>query len=153
MESGGAWKGDWKQRILDRVAALEFDSVDAFASAYPTLTFLELAALLGPDVAAIQLELLQCERAERVGQLNAFARSCLVRRIRQELPGGWGRPESAEYARASAFAAWSTTLGQAHDEATMEAWEVAKSLDIPADWLPSGPDDEYILRIVGTIGE
>jgi hypothetical protein len=141
------WLGDWVTRIYHRVRAQGFDSVTAFANANPKATLLELAAQLGADVAAIQLEGVLHSEAEAKGAPEQFARDLLVRNIRHHLPVGWIAGKASEFARAGAYASWAAAVEGLIGEAASDAiWDALEDSSIPTGWLPSGPDDPIIER-------
>lgn len=146
------WRGDWLSRIYERVQSLGFDSVTAFAEAKPTDTLLQLAAALGDDVAAIQLEGILFSEAEKSGRFDRFARGLLVRSIRQWMPAGWNSSEQFELARADAFASWAVTMRKFQDTPHIDGvWNVMRSLDVPDGWLPQGPNDPVIDRVLADV--
>lgn len=119
--------------------------MSAFADSRPEATLLQLAAELGEDVAAIQLEGLLHAEAERNGNLDWFARDLLARCIRDQLPMGWNASEQFALERAGVFASWSAGVRGFLDKSTRKMiWEAIKHADIPAGWLPEGPDDPII---------
>ena len=141
------WRGDWIDRVYQRVRARGFDSVTAFADTRPTATLLELAAELGDDVAAIQLEGILYSEAERGGTFDRFARGLLVRCIWKWMPAGWNTGEDVEMQRADVYADWSVVVRRLLGEARSDAiWDGFEDSSIPTGWLPSGPDDPIIER-------
>lgn len=141
------WRGDWISRIYQRVRERGFDSVTAFAKTRPTATLLELAADLGDDIAAIQLEGILYSEAERAGTFDSFARGLLARCIWQWMPAGWNAGEDIEMQRADVYAEWSVVVSPLLGEARSDAiWDALEDSRIPTGWLPSGPDDPIIER-------
>ncbi|HEX2568049.1 MAG TPA: NUDIX hydrolase [Polyangia bacterium] len=134
---------------MERVRAMGFSSVTAFADSKPHATDLELADQLGvDDVAAVQLVKVWAAEAEKSGHLQEFARSLLVRRIRSWLPNGWGagEPDEARFLASSALVNWE---GDLPDSLRLLAQRVmARALGdvVPYGWLPSGPDDPILSR-------
>ena len=141
------WHGDWLAKIHERVRARGMPSISAFAETRPTATLLELAAELGDDIAAIQIEGALRYEAEKTGELERFARDLLVRRMRQRLPAGWSMDEQLALERAGVFASWSAGVHGLLDKSNRRAvWEALKHADIPTGWLPEGPDDSILER-------
>jgi hypothetical protein len=139
------WYGDWLARIHQRVHALGFSSVSAFADMHPKATLMQLAAELGDDVAAIQVEGALRDEAEKTGALERFARALLVRYIRNDLPMGWKIGERFDFDRAGVFANWSAGVEGLMDKPIRKVvWGRLKDADIPAGWLPESLDDPYI---------
>lgn len=146
------WRGDWITKIYGRVQQFGFESVTAFAETMPTATLLELAAELGEDVAAIQLEGILYSEAEKAGTFDWFARGLLVRCIHHWMPAGWGTGDDVEMQRADVFAEWSVVVRRLLGEARSEAiWDAIEGSNIPAGWLPSGPDDPIIEAAFGGV--
>ena len=149
------WQGDWRARIDQRVRALGFDTVTAFAASMPTAPYRQLAAALGDGIAPVQLE--KTLRAESIAahRFNVFARDCLTRYLRQDLPDGWARGAQAEFNTARAFASWGAALGDAPNEAadrsardgaraqTEQVWRQLHRLASPG-WLPQDADDPLL---------
>lgn len=139
------WQGDWLARIHQRVHALGFSSVVRFAEQRPRATLMQLAAELGDDVAAIQVEGALRYEAEKTGTFRKFARDLLVRCIRHDLPMGWRIGETFDFDRAGVFANWSAGVEGLLDKPSRKAvWSLLKEADIPTGWLPEGPDDPFI---------
>jgi hypothetical protein len=139
-----AWDGDWRKRVHERVRALGHESPAAFADAHPGASFLELADMLGRDVAAVQLVwTLRTEAARNAEALQKFARSCLYRQLREYLPKGWEMGEQGEVP--SAYGGWHTDLSDLYEEPADRVWDVLESL-APKGWLPASPDDPILLE-------
>ena len=142
------WLGDWVSRVYLRVRALGFDSVTAYASAYPTATLMELATWLGDDIAAIQIEGILRSEAEKSGARQQVTRDLLVRNIHEHLSAGWRDGEQAEFERVQAYASWAAALEGFIGQATCDAiWEALEHSSIPVGWLPEGPDDPILVRV------
>jgi hypothetical protein len=142
------WQGNWAERIHRYVQARGFESVTDFAAHHPFLSTLDLAGLLGPDVAAVQLENILYTEAMRCGAVHRLVRDWLVRRLHECMPNGWGVGTEDEftYARGISYGRWISSLDDHHQGAGEQAWDQLKALDIPTGWLPSGPDDPIIER-------
>ncbi len=139
------WLGDWVSRVYHRVRALGFDSVTAYANAFPTATLLKLATWLGDDIAAIQIEGILYSEAERTGTREQVARDLLVRNVHEHLSAGWRNGEQAEFERVQAYASWATAVKGLIGQATCDAiWEALEHSSIPPGWLPEGPEDPVI---------
>lgn len=108
---------------------------------------MQLAAELGDDVAAIQMEGALRHEAENTGGLERFARDLLVRCIRNDLPMGWNIGEKFDFNRAGVFASWSAGVEGLLDKPSRKAvWGFLKEADIPTGWLPESPDDPFLDR-------
>jgi hypothetical protein len=141
------WHEDWLARLHQRVHTRGFNSVTAFADARPHATLTQLAAELGNDIAAIQIEGALCYEAEQAGTLEQYARALLVRRIRQRLPRGWHVGENFIFECAGVFAFWSAGVQGFLDKLSRNAvWESLQQTEIPIGWLPEGPDDPILAR-------
>ncbi|RYZ15535.1 MAG: NUDIX hydrolase, partial [Myxococcaceae bacterium] len=55
MSDGGAWQGNIKARLYERVRERGYESLTAFADARPAVPLYVLADELGNDVAAVQV--------------------------------------------------------------------------------------------------
>ncbi len=89
-----AWQGNWAKRIYRYVEERGFESVTDFAAHYPLFSTIDLADLLGEDVAGVQLESLWYMEAARHGALHWFVRDLLVRQLHECMPNvgrGYGR--------------------------------------------------------------
>jgi hypothetical protein len=142
-----AWRGDWAERIRQRVVERGYTSVSAFAAAHPVATFIDLALLLGDDVAAIQLEDLMLKEAyslKNAQALGDFARCALVRIFRLCAPEGWSDVDT--FPRIHAVASWTTALGDEYEQESDRVWARLESLSPPAGWLPSGPEDPLLVE-------
>lgn len=146
------WQGDWRARVHQRVRALGFDSVTAFAASMPTAPYRQLAAALGEGIAPVQLE--KTLRAESIAahRFNLFARDCLARYLRQDLPEGWARGVQAEFNTARAFASWNAALSGGADEvyaheknaaSIRHVWQELGRLAAPG-WLPQDANDPLV---------
>lgn len=73
MSNGGAWKGNIRARLYERVRERGYDSLTAFAEARPTASLVELAEELGKDdVAGVQVFGVLVDEAERRHQLTVW---------------------------------------------------------------------------------
>ncbi len=142
----GAWQGDWVARLYERVKQLGFDSVSSFAASMPGATLFDLADTLGGDVAAIQIERVMHAEAEDAATIEAFAKDMLVRQLRERLPKGWGIGSNFVSEAAGAWAAWKGMLDEKFGPAAVQMWHWLKAAEIPAGWLPEGPNDPIIER-------
>jgi hypothetical protein len=125
-----------------------FPSIVAYGEARPGQPFPDLSVELGPDVPPIQVALLMREEADRFGNLDRFARSSLVRYLRQYLPAGWSNQQEFEFTAASAFADWIALLGSEFRERGERLWKVFRSADdIPPRWLPESAGDPLYLDL------
>lgn len=142
------WKGDWKRRLAERIAALGFQSLDHFLESRPHRTYEELASELGGDVAAIQLSSSQFAQANLIGRLREAAQDSLTRELWARLRRGWPSSTDDWERRAAAFAAWVS-----HIEVAAQAPELRGRLDAVwhvleakarSGWLPKDPRDPLI---------
>ena len=152
-----AWSGDWHGRILERVSQRGFQTVTRYASERPGVSLRALARELGAgDVAAAQIRTILVAEALRTGTVPRVLRDLLVRRLRQSLPGGWQHPlgGAARSRVGRALATWLAELRFAEhlhcfdEEMVFEAGQRFMSADLPAGWLPEGPDDPVVTMFV-----
>ncbi len=107
---------------------------------------LELADILGQDIAAIQIERAMYVEAADSGQIELFAKDMLVRALRARLPDGWQVGADFLSEAAGAFAAWKGTMNEQFSAAIVRMWHWLKAADIPPEWLPEGPSDPIVER-------
>jgi len=139
---------DWRNRIRALIASTGADDSTAWAERKPAASFVELAASLAPDIAAIQIEQILREDAERRNLLDQFARSCLVRYLRQRMPSGWGGTPDDNFRLARAFASWSAALGVNFEQQTDAVWRAINVAGVMRrGWLPQDAND----TVIGTI--
>ncbi len=145
MKNVDPWAGNWQERIYLKLPKSGFNSITAYAQSLPQATFIELAASLGAELVPLQIEKLLLEEAIETNNFSYFARTCLIRYLRQNLPNGWGVGENLEFRRAHAFATWSTAMGEEFKNVAGSIW---KDLNQPGHvedrWLPRSVNDEII---------
>ena len=137
------WHGDWGSRIKARIADLGFPSARSFADAHISLSYIDLAIILGDDVAAVQVESVLHDEAIDQSELTYFSRSSLVRRLNQALPKGWGLGARADFKAASAFANWTASLPDAHQERCRRIFKRIQD-EASKGWRPGSPSDPII---------
>jgi hypothetical protein len=139
---------DWRSRIRALIAFTGAADPAAWAERNPVASFSELAASLAPDIAAIQVEQILREDAEHRDKLDHFARTCLVRYLRQRMPLGWGGTLNDNFCLARAFASWSAALGDEFDQQVDAVWRALNIAGVmPRGWLPKDAND----NVIGTI--
>src|SRR5262249_16186394 len=140
------WSPDWQDRLLDRVRSLGYSKISVLLAAMPSRPYVEIARRLGSNVPPIQVLAVQFREAKAEGTVREAAKDSLAPRITDELPGGWGIGENAEYRMASALADWASSVtvsGECDDlEPTING--IMRSFRAPTGWLPNGPDDPII---------
>jgi hypothetical protein len=127
-----AWRGNWADRVLDRVRSVGFPTFEAFLTAHPNASYSELADLLGSeDIAAVQLEHMHTALA-----VTPFARSVVMR-------DSLSRYLSRESQVIGALSNWIVMWQQ-------EPWlrNVFTNLSrlAPMGWRPEGPSDPVIVQ-------
>jgi hypothetical protein len=146
------WSGDWHSRVLERVQQLGFRTVTQYAADRPGVSLLALAQELGSeDVAAVQVMCVLLDEAIRAGALPRLLRDLFERELRKALPEGWKQPldDAARYEVAGAISGWHAELQDHLDHAaTMAAGKELLNAELPAGWLPDGPDDPVIVAFV-----
>lgn len=147
-----AWIGDWRGRIRGYVRAQGYITLSAFLSDYPGHTYGQLAEILGPDVAPIQIAETARDDAETTMALRAIAQDALVRYLQAHLPQGWGSVDKlTHFNRAHAFAAWASLLNRAKqsretDGRAQSVWNALEQLAPEPSWQPTSPHDPLIQR-------
>jgi hypothetical protein len=143
------WADGWKERVYERVMALGFPDVTAFSASAPCEPYRLLSPKLGDDIAPVQLEKLMREEAIESGKFALFARDCLARYLRQNLPDGWARGDDSEFRTARSFASWSAALSlnddKEIDSQTRKIWDKLRQI-APTGWQVEGMDDPVLLR-------
>ncbi|WP_338268050.1 hypothetical protein [Corallococcus caeni] len=86
MSDGGAWQGNIKARLYERVRERGYDSLTAFADARPAVPLFVLADELGNDVAAVQVLSGLLYEAEQHKRVTRFVRDVL---LASPPPPGW----------------------------------------------------------------
>lgn len=138
------WDGDWENRIYDRVRARGFQLITDFADARPRASYRELTKELGDGVAVVQLETLLRDEAKKFGRSERFARSSLVRLLREHCADGWDSGDNFTFRAARAFASWVSTLGVGYESAADRTWDLLKARRPPKGWCPDSPDDPLL---------
>jgi hypothetical protein len=136
---------EWRRTILGLVKKRGYESITAFADAFPNQTLVELADNLG-SCRGIQLERTLHEEAIENRQLARFARSYLARVIRWMLPEGWDRGEFAKSDTKMAHAHWSVGVGKDFEADADAAFRRLRELKPAPGWLPEGPDDPLLVE-------
>jgi len=132
--------------VIRRLNAVGAADVTSFAAKWPSDTFVELAARIGPEVTALDVERLMREEALRVNAIDAFARTALVRYLRQRIPAGWQRGEDWKFRHARAFGSWSAALGDRWREQKDAVWDAINgSMLVTPGWLPRDTTDPVIV--------
>jgi hypothetical protein len=104
------------------------------------------AERLGDDVAAFQLEWMHFEEGKN--DIRRLAMDSLARDVKSHLPAGWRHGTKGDFDTAGAYADWVVRLEQQQPEIKPKAkavWAALEELHPPVGWLPSGPDDPFIV--------
>jgi len=142
------WGGDWRAKLLSHLQQAGFDTVTDFLAQFPAEPYVELAERLGADVAALQLEWMQFEEARCRGGIRFAAMDSLPRELRYHLPGGWRGGTKGDFDTSGAYADWVVRLGQQAPDVEPKAkavWAALEELRPPLGWLPTGPNDSFIV--------
>jgi len=151
MTSGGAWQGNWKARLYERVRQRGYDSVTAFAQVRPAVPLYLLADELGAeDVAAVQVLSALLAEAEQRKQLTRCVRDVLVRELAEGLPNGWPAvlDDANRFEVAMALSAWTSHAPEALEERVRQAGDALLANPPPPGWRPLGPDDELLRALL-----
>ena len=151
MIEGGAWRGNWKARLFERVRERGYDSLTAFAETRPTASMVELAEELGKgDVVGVQVLGGLHFEAEQRKQVTRFVRDVLVRELWECLPNGWPAvlDDKSSFQVAKALGCWYADTPDTHRERVDQAGEALRASPPPPGWLPRGPDDELLLTLL-----
>jgi len=140
--------------LADALRRGGFGDINAFLDAHPAATYVELARLLGPTIAGMDVAICQMEDAQRKGTLREAAADGLVRELRNCLPGGW-IPGPAGFDLARAYGAWAAHLkveARRPDLSTEIAAVFAALLksNPPEGWLPASKRDPLLAQAFDT---
>lgn len=135
----------------DRLRALGFDSITAFAAARPGASMVELADELGDLTPTAELHATLLDEARAQGELVRCARALLVREVHAQLDG-WPTlvDHDGRTALGACLLAWAANLGGHVPELRQRAIDVALELldaPLPAGWMPTDADDEVLLDV------
>ena len=110
---------------------------------------LSLARELGPGVAAVQVESLWFREADQQGTLDHALASLLIRRIRENIPGGWASGDEFLFYLSGGFASWRYIARSVLPETEqMRLWEFIRDLAPEPGWLPTVPPDDMTTQIL-----
>jgi hypothetical protein len=146
-----AWEGNWKARLSERVRALGFTSLTAFAEARPTASLVELAEELGKDdLAGVQVLSGLLAEAEQRRQVKRFERDVFVRMFTQSVPNGWPAvlDDANRFAVAEGLARWIGYTPEVDKERARQVMMALLANPPPPGWRPLGPDDELLRTLV-----
>lgn len=151
MSEGGAWKGNIRARLYERVRERGYDSLTAFAEARPAVPFYLLAKELGKgDVAGVQILSGLLAEAEQRKQVTRFVRDVLVRELAEVLPEGWPAvmDDDNRFKVAMALGCWFAYTPETHRERADQLMAVLRATPPPPGWRPPGPDDELLRTLL-----
>ena len=151
MSDGGAWEGNWRVRLYERVRERGCSSLTAFAEARPTASLVALADELGEDdVAGVQVLSELLAEAEQRKQVTRFVRGVLVRMLSQSLPEGWPAvmDDANRFKVAKAIGRWSAYTPESHQKRVEQARAALRASPPPPGWRPLGPDDELLRALL-----
>jgi hypothetical protein len=151
MTNGGAWQGNWKVRLYERVRERGFASLTAFAEARSAVPLYALAEELGKDdLAGVQVLSGLLAEAEQRNQVTRFVRDVLVRLLSQSLPGGWPAvmDDAARFAVAEALGSWSAYIPETYQDRADQVMAALRANPPPPGWRPLGPDDELLRTLL-----
>ncbi len=151
MSDGGAWQGNVKARLYERVRERGYASLTDFAEARPAVPLYLLAEELGTDdVAAVQVLSGLLAEAEQRRQVTRLVRDVLVRELSDDFSGGWPTVmnEEARMDVAIALGRWSAYTPETHRERVRQASDALLAAPPPPGWRPLGPDDELLRTLL-----
>ena len=151
MSEGGAWQGNIRARLYQRVRERGYDSLTAFAEARPAVPLYVLADELGKDdVAAVQVLSGLLAEAEQRKQVTRFVRDVLVRELSEGLPDGWPAvmDDANRFKVAKALGCWSAYTPETHQSRAEQVRAALRANPPPAGWRPLGPDDELLRTLL-----
>jgi hypothetical protein len=146
------WSDDWYGRLLERVHQRGFQTVTQYVGERPGVSLIVLADELGPgDVLAGQIRAIFIEDAIRTHTLPYALRDLIDRELRRALPQGWPsrRDKATRAALSDAIANWQYDVKKHLDGWTrIQAAQALMDAELPAGWLPDGPDDPVLIAYV-----
>ncbi|WP_342378304.1 NUDIX hydrolase [Myxococcus stipitatus] len=150
MSGSGAWQGNIRARLHERVRERGFDSLTAFAEAHPAVPLHALADELGADVAAVQILNELLGEAVQRRQVTRFVRDVLVRELADGLPDGWPAvlDDASRFEVAMALGRWTSYSPVTHEDRVRKASGALLAQPPPAGWRPLGPDDELLRSLL-----
>ncbi|MCK8502965.1 NUDIX hydrolase [Myxococcus fulvus] len=150
MSGGGAWQGNIKARLYERVRERGYDSLTAFAEARPAVPLYVLADELGNDVAAVQLLSGLLYEAELNRRVTRFVRDVLVRELAERFPSGWPDvlDDETRGEIAMGMGAWTAYTPETHKKRVRQARATLRASPPPAGWRPLEPDDELLRTLL-----
>jgi len=151
MSDGGAWRGNIRARLYERVRECGYDSLTAFAEARPAVPLYVLADELGKDdVAAVQVFSGLLAEAERRKQVTRLVRDVLVRELAESLPEGWPAvmDDANRFNVAEALGSWFAYTPETHRERADQVMAALRATPPPPGWRPLGPDDELLRALL-----
>ena len=151
MSDGGAWRGNIRARLYERVRERGYDSLTAFAEARPAVPLYVLADELGKDdVAAVQVFSGLLAEAERRKQVTRLVRDVLVRELAESLPEGWPTvmDDANRFNVAEALGSWFAYTPETHRERADQVMAALRATPPPPGWRPLGPDDQLLLTLL-----
>lgn len=151
MSDGHAWRDNWKTRLYERVHALGFSSLTAFAEARPAVPLHELADELGKeDVAGVQVLKELLAEAKQRKQVTRFVRDVLVRGLSESLPEGWPMElnDTNRFKVAAVIGPWIADTPDTHKERARRVGRALVATPPRPGWRPLGPDDELLLTLL-----
>jgi hypothetical protein len=151
MTHGGAWQGNWKARLYERVRERGYDSLTAFAEAHPAIPLFQLAEELGKDdVAGVQVSNGLLAEARQRNQVTRFVRDVLVRLFSECLPGGWPAvmDDESRFAVAKVLGCWYADIPETHRERADQVMAALRAAPPLPGWRPLGPDDELLRTLL-----
>ncbi|NOJ94085.1 NUDIX hydrolase [Corallococcus coralloides] len=150
MSDGGAWQGNIKARLYERVRERGYDSLTAFADARPAVPLYVLADELGNDVAAVQVLSGLLYEAEQHQRVTRFVRDVLVREVAEGLPNGWPLilDDASRFEVAMTLGRWSAYTPETHEERVRQVRDALLASPPPPGWRPLSPDDELLRTLL-----
>jgi len=144
-ETVPAWRGDWKQRVKERVRQRGFESFLAYLKSNAGVPYSVMARELseGEDIAPVQLETLHAEDVDPQQRQEAILDS-LARFVRGALKKGWGIDRYWETNVIGALSSWSVAWGGGPDLDRLK--RALFSLPPPTGWMPEAQGDPVLLR-------
>jgi hypothetical protein len=144
-ETAPAWRGDWQERVRERIRQRGSESLQAYLKGNAGVPYSDLARDLavGDDIAPVQLERLHAQETVPEQRQGAVFDS-LTRFLRGSLKKGWGVGRYWESDVIGTLVSWSVTWGRSKDLDQVE--RALFSIPPPTGWKPEPQGDPILNR-------
>ena len=137
-----------RQTTRAKIKKMGFESIVQFSKSEQTLTFIELAKAIDPDLPPILFLSMLREESVAHGDWHYFVRTAFVRCVIENFPDGWMTGAKNEFRRVNVYGFWCSSVGCVTDSTkTIIRNRMKEDNLIPTGWKPVGTEDEVIAKI------